>query len=45
MIKYILLIICIVLLFYILFKYCREGFYSKNISILDISKNLLIDNS
>jgi hypothetical protein len=46
MIKYIILIICIAILLYILFRY-QEGFepLNNNVSILDISKNLLTDNS
>lgn len=46
MIKYIILIICITILIYLLFKYKREGFdtLQTNITILDISQNLLIDN-
>jgi hypothetical protein len=47
MIKYIILIICILILLYIVFRFKREGFdpLNSNISILDISKNLLVDNS
>ena len=47
MIKYIILIICIIIIGYLLFRYKKEGFDPLNstITISDISKNLLIDHS
>jgi hypothetical protein len=47
MIKYIILIICIILLIYVIFRYRKEGFEPLNniVTISDISRNLLYDNS